>query len=156
MAGTWTYDPALIATTPLYQVRRLIGDVQTGDQQLFDEEINWEITQRHGNVYAAGSECCKLLAGKYSRDVDLVEGELRKAYSARQKAYAARAAELARTAKLTGAGTPYAGGMSVADKQRQEDDSDRVQPQFQIGMMDNWLPVAPVGNEDQGQGGGSP
>lgn len=149
MAGTWTYDPALIATTPLYQVRRLIGDVNTKDQQLFDEEVNWELSQRANNVYAAGSECCRLLATKYSRDVDVVEAELRKAYSARSRAYSMRAVELARVAKITGKGVPYAGAISIADKMRQESNSDRVPPQFQIGMFDNWSPVPPTGNESE-------
>jgi hypothetical protein len=42
---------------------------------------------------------------------------------------------------------PYAGGISIADKQMQELDADRVPPGFQIGMDQNELPVAAAGNE---------
>lgn len=155
MAGTWTYDPALIATSQLMQVRRLIGDTNDKDQQLFDEEINWAISQR-GDSYGAGADCCLQLASKYSRDVDTVQGELHRLYSARQKAYSARARDLNRISALTGKGAPYAGGISQADKQTQVANADRVAPQFNIGMTDNWQPVGPVGNETQsGRSGGN-
>ena len=54
--------------------------------------------------------------------------------------YEARAAQM-------GAGLPFAGGISVSDKQANEADTDRVAPQFNIGLEDNFLPVGPVGNE---------
>jgi len=152
MAGTWTYDPALIATTPLYQVRRLIGDTNDKDQQLFDEEIAWAYSQR-GNPYGAAADCCLQLAAKYSRDVDTVQGELHRLYSARQKAYGARAVEMNRIASMTSKGAPYAGGISQTDKTNQENSADRVPPQFNIGMTDNWQPVPPTGNETQQRGG---
>jgi hypothetical protein len=153
MAGTWTYDPALIATTPLYQVRRLIGDTNTADQQLFDEEINWAISQRGGS-YGGAADCCRDLAAKYSRDVDTVQGELHRLYSARSKAYSLRAIEMNRVAAMTSKGAPYAGGISRADKRTQESNTDRVDPQFNLLMMENWQPVGPVGNETAQGGGG--
>lgn len=155
MPGTWTYDPAQLMTSQLMQVRRLIGDTNTADQQLFNEEILWAISQR-GNSYGAAADCCRQLSAKYSRDVDTVQGELHRLYSARQRAYSDRAKEMDRIAGLTGKGAPYAGGISQADKRTQEDNSDRVEPQFNIGMTDNWQPVGPVGNETQGgrRGGG--
>lgn len=149
MAGTWTYDPALLQTSQLMQVRRLIGDTNAADQQLFDEEILWAISQR-GTSYGGAADCCRQLSAKYSRDIDTVQGELHRLYSARQRAYADRAKEMDRIAMLTGKGAPYAGGISQTDKRAQVANSDRVEPQFNIGMMDNWQPVGPVGNETQG------
>lgn len=151
MAGTWTYDPALIATSQLMQVRRLIGDTNDKEQQLYDQEINWTISQR-GDVYGAAADCCRQLAAKYSRDVDTVQGELHRMYSARQRAYSERAREMETISSYRGRGAPYAGGISEADKRTIESNSDRVPPQFNIGMTDNWQPVGPVGNETQ-QGG---
>lgn len=146
MAGTWTYDPAAIATSQLYQVRTLIADVNAKDQLLWDEQINFALTQR-GNIYSAAADCCRQIAAKYSRDIDLTEGLLHKTYSVRQKAFADRAQELDMRAKFTGKGLPYAGGISRSDKRLREQDSDRVMPQFMIGLTDDWLPVGPVDNQ---------
>ncbi len=154
MAGTWTYDPALLASSQLNQVRNLIGDTNDKDQQLFNEEINWFISQR-GEVYGAAADACRRLAAKYSRDVDTTQGELHRLYSARQRAYADRAIELDSRSKLLGPGAPYAGGISQSDKRTVEGNSDRVQPNFTIGMTDNWQPVGPVGPETQQGGGGN-
>ena len=50
-------------------------------------------------------------------------------------------------ANTYGALPGYAGGISIADKQQEELDTDRVPPQFNIGMDDNYYPIAPAGNE---------
>jgi hypothetical protein len=62
------------------------------------------------------------------------------------KAYGVKAREFEDKAAMAGAGLPYAGGISIVDKLNQEQNQDRVQPQFQIGMEDNLLPVTPAGN----------
>lgn len=47
---------------------------------------------------------------------------------------------------------PYAGGISVMDKEMQEQDTDRVQPQFNIGLDDNLnMPFGPAGNQTENQ-----
>jgi hypothetical protein len=149
--AVWTYDTTqLIGITPtakLYQVRTLISDINLKDMLLWDEQIEFAISERYGNIYSAAADCCRQLAAKYSRDVDITEGLLHKAYSARQKAFAARAAELDLRAKMKGAGVPYAGGISQSDKSTNACDSDRVVPQFMIGLTDAWLPVSPVDNQ---------
>jgi hypothetical protein len=142
----WTYDLSQLATSKLYQVRYLVGDTLSSDQQVQDEEINFAITQRP-SVYGAAAIVCRSLASRLSRQADVVDKDLRTTLSQRAKAYSARAAEYDITAKIRGGGIPYAGGLSIADKIQNEQDLDRVQPQFGIGMEDNYLPVAPVGNE---------
>jgi hypothetical protein len=128
------------------QVRRLIGDVLPGDQQMQDEEINWILTQ-WSNIYLAAAECCRDIAAQFSRKVDTVQGELRTLYSAQQRAYAQRGAELQQLGMARGGVVPYAGGISIADKTNQVLDPDRVPPQYNIGMDDDLLPVGPVGNQ---------
>lgn len=151
MAGTWTYDPAqLVGTSAAVlrnQVRTLVMDVNVSDQQLWDEQITFCLAEQGGNIYLAGAAACKLLAAKYSRDVDTTQGELHRLYSARQKAYAERATELQSIGERRAGGMPYAGGISVSDKTTQNANSDRVQPAFLRGLTDNWLPVAPVDNQ---------
>lgn len=153
MAGTWTYDPALIggvdATALMMQVRTLIADVNVGDQQLWDQQITFALGQEANNIYLAAADCCRQLAAKYSRDVDTTQGELHRTYSARQRAYATRADELEQKGRSRSKGAGYAGGISKTDRDLRVQDADRVVPQFMIGLTDNWFPVAPVDNQQQ-------
>jgi len=144
---TWTYVIASIETVPLYQVRFLIGDTLSADPQLQDEEVTYALTVR-GSVWAAAATCCLSLSAQYSRKADTVQGDLHSTYSQRSKAYALRAAEYESKAVALGGALPYAGGISISDKNNVINDSDRVPPNFNIGMDDDYLPVSPVGNEN--------
>jgi hypothetical protein len=143
---SWTYDPSQLETSKLMQVRYLVGDTKTTDQQVQDEEINFAIGQRP-SIYGAAAMVCRSLASKLSREADTVDKDLRTVLSSRAKAYSIRASEYDVKASVRGGAMPYAGGISIADKIGNEADTDRVQPQFSIQMDDNYLPVAPVGNE---------
>jgi hypothetical protein len=148
---TWTYNPASIATSGLTQVRRLIGDVITTDQQIADEEINFALTQR-SSIYGTAADCCRYIAAQYSRKADVIVqspqgGALKTNYSQQAKSYLAMAAQFENISVSRGGALPYAGGISVTDKQNAEADTDRVAPQYNIGMEDNWLPEGIVGNE---------
>ena len=151
MAQYWTYDPTKIATSPLYQVRRLIGDVIASDQQLGDTEIAFNLTQ-YPSVYAAAAECCRQIAAQYARKVDVITsgtgGSLKTNYSAQSRAYLDLASRLENGRVFT---VPYAGGISVSDKQAAEGDTDRVAPQFNIGMDDNQVLGGPLPNESADQ-----
>ena len=50
-------------------------------------------------------------------------------------------------ASIASGAMPYAGGISVSDKNAQVSDSDRVSPCFNIGMTDDFYPIGPAGNE---------
>lgn len=143
---TWTYSPSALAATPLYQVRYLVGDVKVTDPQVQDEEIAFALTQRP-SIYGAAAMVCRSLSAQLSREADTVDKDLRTTLSARATAYSKRANEYEMKASVRGGAMPFAGGISVSDKVRNEQDPDRVQPQFTISMDDNYLPVAPVGNE---------
>jgi hypothetical protein len=145
VAPAWTYNPMQLATSPLYQVRALIGDVMQGDQQLMDAEISWQLTQ-FSNVNLAAAACCRMMARKFARQVDITQGHLNTNYSARRKAYEELSKDLEQRGMAT-AITPYAGGISVSDVQGVQANTDRIQPEFTIGMSDNFLPVGPVGVE---------
>lgn len=141
----WTYNLAALNTSTLFQVRRLIGDVIPSDQQIQDEEITFALTQ-FPTIYAAGAECARYIAAQYSRKVDTTNGILNTNYSNMARAYAALAARLDAKASARGSGLPYAGGISISDKQRQEGDSDRVDPQFVIGGVDDLIPIPSSGS----------
>lgn len=150
---TWSYDIDALGTSPKDQVRLLIGDTLQSEPQLQDEEIAYLITQR-SSVYGAAAECCRSLQAKFSRSVDQTTGTDKTMFSQMAKAYGIKAAEFEDKAAMAGAGLPYAGGISVADKLQQQQDRDRVEPQFQIGMEDNLLPVPPAGNLSTVSSGG--
>lgn len=134
---TWTYDPTKLndpTQGPLMQVRLMVEDTVTSDQQLQDEEINWIVSQE-GAIEMAAARAADTIAARYSRQADRSVGQMRLSASQRAKAYldlAARLRYLARTNV-----TPYAGGISVSDKQSNEADTDRVAPGFWRDMMKN-------------------
>src|SRR5258708_31720934 len=108
----------------------------------------WGHTPRE-NVYGAGALVGSTYAGRLSREADTQDREMRTQYSARARNYLAIASALENLAKGKGGAMPYAGGISVADKISQQDNPDRVTPQFQIGMMDDLIPGFPAGNETE-------
>lgn len=159
---SWSYDSTKLSTTPIYQVRVLLGDNVEADQQFTDEEIGYALMRR-SNWYGAAGLLARALAAKYARSCDMSAGDTKISFSQMSKGYRQQALDfelLAATSGSSGAGGIYAGGISVQDKQTQEQNTDRVQPQFNIAMQDNTLPVGQVGNEllddtsnDDGTGG---
>ena len=136
------------AKSPIYQVRLLIGDTLSTDPQMQDEEIAYHLTSR-ATVYGAAAECCRTLATKFGRSVDIGAGDTKINYSQLAKAYSTKVAEFESMAASGGAGAPYAGGISIRDKENQESNTDRVPPNFGIGMMDSSTPVPSTGIENE-------
>src|SRR2546425_151072 len=130
---TWSYNPSLLATNAKDAVRLLVGDVLQSDPQMQDEEISYFVTAR-GSLYGAAAECCRALAAKFSRSVDQQGGTFKTFYSQMAKAYTVKSLEFDNKSALFGAAMPYAGGISLTDKQTQDLNSDRVLPQFNLGM----------------------
>jgi len=140
---TWTYggDPSASA---LAAIRFLTGDTDTNDQLINDEEIAWTNNQVTGSdtattaLYEVSYRVMVAIASKFSRLADQSVGDLKvdmfqKATNAREQA-----ALLKQQALREGnTPTPYAGGISVSDKEIDEDDSDIVQPYFSRGQWTN-------------------
>lgn len=157
VAPTWTYNAAQIADVPLFQVRRLLGDVIANDQQILDSEILFALTQR-ANIYGAAADCARYIAAQYSRKVDTTSpGSIQTAYGAQARKYLDLAATLDRQSRSRGAGVmPFAGGISVSHKWEVQSNPDRVQPQFNLGMDDNFIPIPAGPNQHLGgQGDGT-
>ena len=132
---TWSYDSSTVGTDDKDKVRLLIGDTDEDDQQFQDEEIVVLITME-GNIFSTAELCCFSLAARYSKLVDKTVGELRLRLSQRATAYATRAKEIKAHGVLNSA-IPFSGGIGQTQKATQEEDDDRVNPGFQIGMHDN-------------------
>lgn len=133
---TWTYNTALTADRDI--IRLTIGDVLTADQQLSDEEITY-FRSTAGNNRGAALLAVEALIAKYSRDIDRKMGDLSLSSSQRLAAYKALRQTILDRETL--GATPFAGGISIADKQGYEDDTDLVRPAFARESFDNPLAV---------------
>lgn len=133
MPWTYTGNPG---SSEKDMVRFLIADTNTSRQLVQDEEIEWLLTQEM-NVYMAAAACCRSLIVKAG-------GVRRKRISDFDISYDVQF-YVTTMAQLTARGSshqvPYAGGISVADKQAQQADVDAVTPAFVKDLDDN--PAAP-------------
>ena len=139
----WTYggDPAANARDA---IRFLCGDTDTNDQLLNDAEVAWVNNQLTGSdtattaLYNAAYRCCLLIASKFSRLADQSVGDLKVSMSQKAKAYRTQATELLELAGREGSvPTPYAGGITITDKEIDWDNSDIVRPGFTKGQFDD-------------------
>lgn len=150
---TWSYSASNLNVTPSNQtvlkdqLRFLIGDTNDGDQLMQDEEVIFTLSQST-SIYGSAAVCCRSIATKYARKADSTQGPIRLNYSQISRNYNMMAAQYDNLSNSRSAQPGYAGGISVSDKSQREEDPDRVDPQFNIGMTDNFLPVAPAGNEE--------
>lgn len=128
------------------KVRFLLGDVDTNDQLITDEEITALLTVVPTIVYAAAA-CADALAAKYARQVDSTNIEISVSASRRSEAFAALAKRLrampadTMTTGGDGSGVVLAGitigGRSVSTRDSLAEDTSIVQPAFSRGMFDN-------------------
>ena len=132
----WTYDETALGTgTPEERknaVRLRVGDTNTDDQQIQDEEILFALSQTGTNIYSASAWVCRSIASKYSRYVDTdLDGQLSEKYSQLQAHYKALADTLEYEGKVTsGSIGVKAGGISQATVEVVQSLGDRVIPSF--------------------------
>lgn len=90
---TWTYvDPNNNARD---KVRFLIGDTDSTEPLLSDEEIAFTISEAGGSVYQGGHDACYAIAAKFSRMAQSKSvGDLSISYADRAAAYAMQAMRL--------------------------------------------------------------
>ena len=132
MAWTYGADPA---NSTRDAVRLFLGDTDSTDQQLSDSEINYFISL-FPTTYAAAAMAARAVAAKYARLVSKSVGDLRIEYQQRQASYAAIAVSLDEQAGAAGA-SPYLGGLTLADKESNSENTALVQPDFIRDLFDN-------------------
>lgn len=140
---SWTYggDPSANARDA---IRFLIGDTDTTDQLLSDEEIAWVNSEASGTstgttaLYDAAYRCCLTIASKLAREADKQIGDLSVSMSQRAKAYREQAASLKElSGREGGVPIPYAGGITISDKDIDEENSDIFRTWFSSGQFEN-------------------
>ena len=140
---TWTYsgDPSSNARDA---IRFLVGDTDTTDQLLSDEEIAWVNTEASGSatgttaLYDAAHRCCLTIASKMSREADKQIGDLSVSLSQRAKAYRDQAATMKElSGREGGVPVPYAGGITISDKEIDAENPDLFRGRFRSGQFEN-------------------
>jgi len=150
--GNWSYsgDPR---KSPLDEVRYLVGDTDEANTLISDAAINYEIASVYGTTpppngnFLPAARVAEAIAATFTRLVDESVGDLHISYSQRAKQMRDLAVALRR--RGTFAAVPItAGGQSLAEKQQQNIDPDRVKPAFAIdGMNDADGPLPNVPGE---------
>ena len=140
---TWTYtgNPSATARDA---IRFLVGDTDTNDQLVSDEEIAWVNNQVSGSdtattyLYSAAYRTMLTIASKFSRLADQTVGDLKVSLSQKADNARTQAVELKVLAGREGmVPVPNAGGISISDKEIDRANSDRVAPFFTSGQFAN-------------------
>ena len=130
-------------TTPLDELRLHIGDTDPDRLLFIDDEANYLLNQRAGNVLLAAADACDMLATRFARDYDFEwqgAGEsARGKFSRSQMAamYASRATALRNRAN---------GGVAVIETTRVDGYSDDLSTRDGAGGVDGltgrrpWVP----------------
>lgn len=135
MSVSWTYNPEQLATSALFQVRLLVGDTDINDQLFQDGEINHYISRNPNSVTLAAAEVCEGISAKFARWTDASVDGVSESASQKSERYSARAKELKQDAYSLA--LPVFGGITVAQQQAADQNTDMVQPSFKIGENDN-------------------
>ena len=127
---TWTYDTSLSANKD--KVRFYASDTESSAAiTVTDEEIAGLLTLA-GGVRSAAAMLCDHLALRYSQRGQQLTDDIGQSvnYGDIAKQFTERGRLLRSQASF--AAVPFAGGISVAAKQTQQENTDRVRPAFSV------------------------
>tara|TARA_R100000951_G_C2561226_1_gene155666 strand:- start:53 stop:508 length:456 start_codon:yes stop_codon:yes gene_type:complete len=139
----WSYDPTDLDTTTasgrLNTVRLLVGDTETIDQQVQNEEITFGLSENGNNVYYAGAWVARAIASKYSRKVNTsLDGALKADYSDLAKQYKVLADDLEYQGKTSGAVIGVlAGGITKSGVEAVRANTNRIEGSFRRDRFKN-------------------
>ena len=139
----WSYDAMNLGTSTLAErinsVRLLVGDTDTNDQQVQNEEVTFALNQTSDNVYYAAAWCARSIAAQYSRRVTQnLSGALSANYSDLANQYTQLALDLELNGKKAGASVGVvAGGISIATVDNVRQNTDRIAPSFRRDRFRN-------------------
>ncbi len=131
---TWSYsgDPS---ASPQDEVRFLLGDTNSSNELISDEEIAYLLT-KYGSALSAAQQGARAISAKVSSQVDESTGEMSKSKGALAERYRLLAEEL-KSQIADGDIDMFAGGISIADIESRQEDTDRPSDQFEVGMNDD-------------------
>lgn len=139
---SWSYDDTDLSKDTesgrLNVVRFLVGDTDTDDQLVSNEEVVFALLECNNNVYYAGAWLAESIAASYARqvDVELDEAISEKASQAADN-FSRLAIRLRQSGQMkSGALGVVGGGIFVSDVEKRKCDPTIVQPAFYRGMFD--------------------
>jgi hypothetical protein len=133
------------------RVRFYIGDTNTSVELLTDSQVDFLLEDEGNNAIRAAARAAEILAAKYASQAEEKKvGPL--TLTNRRQSQADRYQRLAKTlwsrALLGSGAAPFAGGISVADKELREADTDRTPSIFTRGMMEYTDDTQSASDED--------
>lgn len=134
---TWTYD-AWSISTDLGKIRLIIGDVNSADEILSDEEIAYAQTL-DTDIRLIAARCCDFIIAKKARDVDRNNLGMSANRSQVIQHYIDLRDNLREEARneRDDIAEVFVGGVSQASKDSLTSDTDLVQPSAVRGQWDN-------------------
>jgi hypothetical protein len=139
----WSYEETDLRTTTasgrLNTVRLLLGDTDSNDQQVQNEEIAFALAQNNNNVYYAGAWCARIVAAKYSRKVTTsIDNAISADYSDLATQYQKLAESLEYQGKKSGAVVGIkAGGITKSGIDAVRANTNRITPSFRRDRFRN-------------------
>lgn len=139
----WSYDPTDLDTTTasgrLNTVRLLVGDTDTLDQQVQNEEITFALSQNGDNVYYSAGWTARTISSQYARKVNTnLDGALKADYSDLMKHYSTLADNLEYQGKTSGASVGIlAGGITQSGITAVRANTNRVEGSFRRDRFKN-------------------
>lgn len=131
---TWTYsgDPS---SSSRDAIRFMIGDTDTTDQLLSNEEINYVLVEQ-GTLHRSAAECAFAISAKFARLMSRSIGGLSADFSAKHRQYEELGKRLVREDELSPV-SPFISGFSRSAKEAEELDTDRETTFSRKGIHDN-------------------
>lgn len=129
----WSYSAS--STSTLNKLRRRIGDTNTNEQLLDDDELNEFLAEFNSDIYLAGASACWAIVAKLAREVDHSSQGNSASRNQKVQAYKDLAKELRAYALASGC-TMSVGGVSVSEEITIESDTDFKQPRIKTGGDD--------------------
>jgi glycerate-2-kinase len=139
----WSYDPTDLDNTTasgrLNIVRLLVGDTDTVDQQVQNEEIAFGLSENGNNIYLSASWVARAISSKYSRQVTTsLDGALSADYSDLAKQYQTLADQLEYQGKTNGASVGIlAGGITKTQVEGVRANTNRIEGSFRRDRFKN-------------------
>lgn len=140
---TWSYSPAL--ATAKDRVRFKVGDTDTTDQLISDEEVAGVLSVQANEALAA-AQLAEAIAGRFSRKAAFSNGSLSMQADQQAKAYMELAARLRSQASQDAIHQVgiLVGGRTIAGRVALATDPSVVQPAFALDQDDS--PLVQPGN----------
>ena len=140
---SWSYDPTNLDNTTtsgrLNTIRLLVGDTDTVDQQVQNEEIIFSLSENGNNIYLSASWIARAISSKYSRLVTTsLSGALSSDYSDLAKQYQTLADQLEYQGKTNGASVGIlAGGITKTQVEGVRANTNRIEGSFRRDRFKN-------------------